>query len=121
MGTNREGTGTHEVRAAAVACVLFDAPWMVLGNVLRYGETVRAAGEEENGRMCAGLVLEQECMASFEGRKDIILAAIMKVVCLLAIGRATLTRGEMREMMTPTSGRGCRKAGKLSSPIIGAV
>ena len=82
----------------------------------------RAAGEEENGRMCASLVLEQERMASFEGRKHIILDAIMKVVCLLAIGRATPTRGEMREMDDSHLRRvWAWESGKMSSPMIGAV
>ena len=35
FGTNRVGIETHESGAAAVACVLFDASVMVLGNVLR--------------------------------------------------------------------------------------
>ncbi len=70
---------THEAGAAAVACVRFEASVVVLSNVLRCGETARVAGEEENGWTCAGLVLEIERMASFEGRKDIILAAIIKI------------------------------------------
>lgn len=80
------GAMTYEAGAAAVACVRLDVSVVVLGADLRWGEMAKRAGDEERCCTWAGLVLEREHIAPFEGRKGIILVAMRKDECLLAIG-----------------------------------
>lgn len=68
---------TYWAVAAAVACVRFELSIVVLGVVRRKGEMARVVGEEENWCTWAVLVLERERIAPLEGRKGIILTAIV--------------------------------------------
>jgi hypothetical protein len=113
---------TYGAGAAAVACVLFDVSVVALGADLRWGERAKVEGQEENCCTCTGLVLERERIAPVEGRKGIILVAVMKDDC-------RPQRGVGEEMYDEYVGydshfRMACRAGKMcakASPIIGGV